>query len=75
VADAVLEATGRRGLPPPNVDFALAVLASVAGMTRGAGEVVFAVARVAGWVAHALEEYAGGTPLRPRAVYVGPPPG
>ncbi|HYY77806.1 MAG TPA: citrate synthase [Actinomycetes bacterium] len=75
VVEAVLEATRRRGLPPPNVDFALAALAHVAGMTRGAAEAVFAVARAAGWLAHALEEYEGGRPFRPRAVYVGPPPG
>jgi citrate synthase len=63
----------RRALPEPNIDFALAVLADVAGMVSGAGEAVFAVARTAGWVAHALEEYARDVPLRPRAVYTGPP--
>ena len=29
------------------------------GMVRGAGEAIFAVARTAGWIAHALEAYAG----------------
>jgi citrate synthase len=72
VADAVLAETHRRALPEPNIDFALAVLASCAGMITGAGEAVFAVARTAGWLAHALEEYASRTPLRPRAVYTGP---
>jgi citrate synthase len=43
-------------------------------MIPGAGEAVFAVARTAGWLAHALEEYARRTPLRPRALYTGPPP-
>jgi citrate synthase len=74
VADAVLAETHRRALPEPNIDFALAVLASCAGMITGAGEVVFAVARTAGWLAHAMEEYASRTPLRPRAVYTGPTP-
>jgi len=74
VVEAVLVAVGRRRLPPPNVDYALASLAHVTGMTRGAGEAVFAVARTAGWLAHALEEYERGTPIRPRAAYVGPPP-
>jgi citrate synthase len=74
VADAVLAETHRRALPEPNIDFALAVLASCAGMITGAGEVVFAVARTAGWLAHAMEEYASRTPLRPRAVYTGPAP-
>ncbi len=74
VADAVQAEMTGRGLPGPNIDFALAVLARVAGMTDGAGEAIFAVARTAGWTAHAMEEYARATPLRPRAVYVGPPP-
>jgi citrate synthase len=72
VVDSVLAEMHRRALPEPNIDFALAVLASCAGMIRGAGEVVFAVARTAGWLAHALEEYTARTPLRPRAVYTGP---
>jgi len=38
---------------------------------QGAGEAIFAVARTAGWIAHALEAYAGDRPLRPRAVYTG----
>jgi citrate synthase len=33
---------------------------------------VFAVARTAGWIGHALEEYARHTPLRPSARYTGP---
>jgi citrate synthase len=75
VVDALLEATTRRGLPEPNVDLALAALAHVTAMTRGAAEAVFAVARTAGWIAHALEEYDRNTPIRPRAVYIGPAPG
>ena len=72
VVDALLEATTRRGLPEPNVDLALAALAHVTAMTRGAAEAIFAVARTAGWIAHALEEYDRNTPIRPRAVYTGP---
>ena len=49
-----------------------ATLARVAGMVRGSGEAIFAVARTAGWIAHALEEYAKNVPLRPRTVYTGP---
>jgi citrate synthase len=74
VADAVLAETRRRALPEPTIDFALATLASVAGMIPGAGEAIFAVARTAGWIAHALEEYAKNVPLRPRTVYTGPHP-
>ena len=63
-----------RGLPPPNVDFALAALAHTAGMRRGAAETVFAVARTAGWLAHAMEQYAEGGLIRLRARYAGPEP-
>ncbi len=73
VADAVLAEVRQKALPEPNIDFAIATLARVAGMVRGAGEAIFAVARTAGWIAHALEAYAGPGPLRPRAVYTGKP--
>ena len=73
VAEAVLAEVAGKGLPGPNIDFALAVLTQVAGMAPGAGEAVFAIARTAGWIAHAIEEYERNTPLRPRAVYTGPP--
>ncbi|CAN5536993.1 citrate synthase [soil metagenome] len=55
----------------PNVDFALAALGHVAHLEPDSGEALFAVARMAGWLAHALEEY-GERPLRfrPRAVFV-----
>jgi citrate synthase len=71
VADAVLAEVRQKSLPEPNIDFAIATLARVAGMVRGAGEAIFAVARTAGWIAHALEAYSGDGPLRPRAVYTG----
>ncbi|HEY0540541.1 MAG TPA: citrate/2-methylcitrate synthase [Actinoallomurus sp.] len=74
VVEAILAEARARRLPEANVDFALAALVAVTGMIRGAGEAVFAVARTAGWLAHALEEYARESPLRPRAVYTGPPP-
>ncbi|HMH90467.1 MAG TPA: citrate/2-methylcitrate synthase [Streptosporangiaceae bacterium] len=72
VASAVVAEARRRALPEPNVDFALAALASVAGLVPGAGEAIFAVARAAGWIAHALEEYDRHAPIRPRGVYTGP---
>lgn len=75
VADAILADVRHRSLPEPNIDFAIATLARSAGMIRGAGEVIFAVARTAGWLAHALEAYESGVPLRPRASYTGPAQG
>jgi len=73
IADAVLAEARRRALPAPNIEIALAALTDVAGLIRGAGEAVFAIARSAGWLAHALEEYARKTPIRPRGIYTGPP--
>jgi citrate synthase len=67
-----LAATGGR---PANIDLALAVLTLSAEMRPEAGEAVFALARTAGWIAHALEEY-GERPLRlrPSGQYTGPRP-
>ncbi|MFF4580606.1 citrate synthase [Streptomyces sp. NPDC001389] len=64
----------RHGLHP-NVDLALAALTLSCGMAAEAGETVFAVARTAGWIAHALEEYQE-RPLRmrPSGRYTGPRP-
>ncbi|MEU3254409.1 citrate synthase [Streptomyces sp. NPDC006997] len=71
-----IEATAARHHPlHANVDLALAVLTASSGMPATAGETIFAVARTAGWIAHALEEY-GERPLRmrPSGQYVGPRP-
>jgi len=35
---------------------------------------IFAVGRVAGWCAHALEQFADNRLIRPRAEYIGPAP-
>jgi citrate synthase len=72
VAEAVTAEVRRRALPEPNIEFALAVLGGVAGMTRGAGEAIFAISRTVGWLAHALEEYERNVPIRPRGIYTGP---
>ena len=59
---------------PMNVDLPLAVLGAVLDLPAGASETLFIVARTAGWIAHAQEQYASGVMLRPRARYVGPVP-
>ncbi|MFH0516329.1 citrate synthase [Streptomyces sp. M41] len=69
-------ATAARHAPlHANVDLALAVLTASSAMSSSAGEAIFAVARTAGWIAHALEEY-GERPLRmrPSGHYSGPTP-
>ncbi|MFE2149750.1 citrate synthase [Streptomyces lavendulae] len=73
-AREVAAVMARHGLHP-NVDLALAVLTVSCAMPAEAGETVFAVARTAGWIAHALEEYQE-RPLRmrPSGHYDGPRP-
>lgn len=71
VADAVIAEAARRRLPAPNVDLALATLTTAVHMPIGAGEAIFGIARTAGWIAHAMEEYANRSPIRLRAVYIG----
>ncbi|MFI8233001.1 citrate synthase [Streptomyces sp. NPDC085900] len=71
----IVATTARHTPLHANVDLALAVLTVSCGMPATAGETIFAVARTAGWIAHALEEY-GERPLRmrPSGHYVGPKP-
>lgn len=74
-AREVAAVTARQGGLHANVDLGLAVLTVSCGMAAEAGETVFAVARTAGWIAHALEEYQE-RPLRmrPSGEYHGPRP-
>ena len=60
----------------PNVDFALGAVSIVLRLPAGSGLGMFLVGRSVGWIAHAIEQYASGTLIRPRARYVGtlPPP-
>jgi citrate synthase len=52
-------AASARGTPlPPGLDLALAALTFTSGMAPDAGEAILAVARIAGLIAHAIEEYA-----------------
>ncbi len=66
VARELAAAVDRRTHLPPNIDFALGVFSTLAKLPATAGETVFTIARTAGWIAHALEEYAE-RPLRFRA--------
>lgn len=59
----------------PTVDFALVILRRALSLPRGSALVLFALGRTAGWLAHAMEQYALGDLIRPRAAYIGPRPG
>jgi citrate synthase len=54
-----------------NIDFALVALEIAAGLPIGAAQILFALGRAAGWLAHALEQVETGSLIRPRARYVG----
>ena len=58
----------------PNIDFALAALTAAHGLPNHAPATIFALARAAGWLAHAMEQAASGALIRPRAKYAGPAP-
>jgi citrate synthase len=74
-ARAVRAAMARHSGAAPNVDFALAAFTLATGMAADAGEAIFAVARTAGWLAHALEEYADEpSRFRPSGRYAGRSP-
>ncbi len=63
LAGEVLATVEARTGVAPNTDFAIGTLLYSAHMPADAGEAIFAIARCAGWIAHALEEY-GEAPLR-----------
>ena len=63
----VLDAVGRHDGPAPNVDFALGAVTDCLGLEPGATEATFAIARTAGLIAHALEEYPHRLRFRARA--------
>ena len=57
----------------PTLDFGLVAVSRALGLPRGSALVLFAIGRTIGWIGHAIEQYATGTMIRPRAKYVGPP--
>jgi citrate synthase len=76
IADALVEAMKPRakfGIAP-NVDLYASVAYRSLGIQDDLGTVLGAAGRVAGWVAHALEQRRDNVLVRPRFRYVGPPP-
>jgi citrate synthase len=57
-----------------NVDFALVAMRQALDLPAEAPFGLFAAARTAGWLAHAIEQVETGALIRPRARYVGPEP-
>jgi len=67
LSSAVTAVTGL----PPNVDFALVAMSESLRLPQDAPFALFAVARCAGWIAHAIEQGQTDQLIRPRARYVG----
>ena len=59
---------------PVNVDFFSAVVYDALGIPADLCTSIFAIGRVAGWCAHAMEQYADNRLIRPRAEYIGVAP-
>ena len=58
----------------PNLDSGLAAVTRAFRLPDHAPLTLFALGRTIGWIAHAMEEYASGHLIRPRARYNGPLP-
>jgi citrate synthase len=67
VADAAAAAIREK----PTIDFALAAVSRVLRLPPGSPLTLFAIGRTIGWIGHAIEQYATGQLIRPRAKYVG----
>ena len=65
------ETVGSKGIHP-NVDFFSATSYFSMGLAIDLFTPVFALARNAGWAAHALERHSDNRLIRPRCNYVGP---
>jgi len=70
IPERIAEATGTFA----NVDYAQAVMRRFLGLPPGSETTLFAISRVAGWVAHASEQFESKKLIRPRARYTGPSP-
>ena len=66
----VVATLAEQGSPPPDLDFGLVALTRALELPRVAPQVLFAIGRMAGWLAHAEEERARGAVIRPRSRYV-----
>ena len=72
--DALHDAKPDRALQT-NVEFYTALLLEAVGFPAEAFTGVFAMGRVAGWIAHAREQALTGRLIRPQSIYVGPKTG
>ncbi len=69
---AVIEKVKPGRTLPPNVEIMAALLLDAVGFPREGFTPVFAACRVAGWLAHAMEQQKTGRMIRPTSAYIGP---
>ena len=77
VENYIREALRRKNPDRPletNVEFFTAILLDALTIPRQAFTPIFAVARSAGWTAHAREQQRSGRLIRPSSAYIGPMP-
>ena len=72
--EAMIAATEEVSGQRPNIDLMLAAICLVHDLTATPALVMFAAGRLAGWLAHALEQQDQGRLIRPRARYAGVEP-
>jgi citrate synthase len=73
IAEPIEKAVTEQKKLPPNVDWPSARLYHYMGLDIRIYTPIFAMARVAGWSAHIIEQLDNNRLMRPRARYVGPP--
>jgi 2-methylcitrate synthase/citrate synthase II len=73
IAEPIERAVTLQKKLPPNVDWPSARLYHYMGLEIELYTPIFAMARVAGWAAHVIEQLDHNRLMRPRARYVGPP--
>lgn len=74
LADAIQATMAAINGEHPTIDFALVLLERLYDLPEGSALTLFALGRMAGWIAHAMEQYEDGRLLRPRARYTGEQP-
>jgi 2-methylcitrate synthase/citrate synthase II len=73
IAEPIERAVTTQKHLPPNVDWPTARLYHYMGLETDIYTPIFAMARVAGWAAHVIEQLDHNRLMRPRARYIGPP--
>jgi 2-methylcitrate synthase/citrate synthase II len=73
VAEPIERAVTKQKLLPPNLDWPSARLYHYMGLEIDLYTPIFAMARIAGWAAHVIEQLDHNRLMRPRALYIGPP--